>query len=148
MNDKKYNFENFNIAQYICAFYKDFKKYCEEKLKPYKLTNGLYYYLIFVYKKPGCKLNEISKSLSLDKAQTTRSIQKLIDYGYVKKEVNENDRKSFKIYTTESGKDVMNEIINLFSEWEEERLVKNFSQDEIQTLQKLLQKSFKNMNYL
>ncbi|NFA41731.1 MarR family transcriptional regulator [Clostridium botulinum] len=145
MFNNKNIFENSNITQYICVFYKDFKRYCEEKLKPYTLTNGLYYYLIFIYKKPGSKLNEISKSLNLDKAQTTRAIQKLIDYGYVRKEVNEHDKKSFNVYPTEIGRDIMNKIINLFSEWEEEKLIKNFSKEERELLQVLVQKAFKNI---
>lgn len=144
MFNNKHIFQENNISQYICIFYKDFQNYCEQKLKPYKLTNGLYYYLIFVNKKPGSKLNEISKCLDVDKAHTTRAIQKLIDYGYVKKQLNEKDRKSFNIYSTEKGKEIMKKMINLFSEWEE-KMLEDFSNEERELLQCLFKKAFKNI---
>lgn len=144
MFNNKNIFEKSNIAQYICLFYKDFQSYCEEKLKEYNLTNGLYYYLIFIYKKPGSKLNEISKFMNVDKSHTTRAIQKLISYGYVEKQVNEDDKKSFKVYPSEKGKDVMEAMVDLFPRWEE-RMLKNFSNDEVEALKSLFKKAFKNI---
>ena len=144
MFNNKNLFEKSNIAQYICLFYKDFQSYSEEKLKEYNLTIGLYYYLIFIYKKPGSKLNEISKFMNVDKSHTTRAIQKLISYGYVEKQVNEDDKKSFKVYPTEKGKDVMEEMVDLFPRWEE-RMLNNFSNDEVEALRSLFKKAFKNI---
>lgn len=137
-------FSESNITKYICVFYKDFQRYCEEKLKPYNITNGLYYYLIYIYKKPGSKLNEISKYLEVDKAHTTRAIQKLIDYGYVEKQIDEQDKKAFNIYPTEKCKEVMDRMVNLFSEWEE-KMIKDFSNEEKEMMGNLFSKAFKNL---
>lgn len=144
MFNNKGIFEKSNISQYICFFYKDFQSYCEEKLKEYDLTNGLYYYLIFIYKKPGSKLNEISKFMNVDKSHTTRAIQKLISNDYVEKRVNEEDKKSFNVYPTEKGKKVMGEMVDLFPKWEE-RLLKDFSNEEVELLRSLFKKAFKNI---
>lgn len=131
---------NFNTTQYICFLYKEFQKYCEDKLKPYNLTNGLYTYLIFIYKKPGSTLNEISKALEIDKAYTTRAIKKLIDYGYVSKVSDENDSRAFNIYSTEKCDEVMVKMNNLFIEWEK-IMLKRFSKEEAELLKSLLKKT-------
>lgn len=137
-------FEKSNISQYICFFYKDFQSYCEEKLKKYNLTTGLYYYLIFIYKKPGSILNEINKFMNVDKAHTTRAIQKLIANGYVEKKVNEEDKKSFRVYPTEKCNEIMDEMKELFPQWEE-RMMKDFSHDETELLKSLLKKASRNI---
>lgn len=131
---------NFNITEYICFLYKEFQRYCEDKLKPYNLTNGLYTYLIFIYKKPGSNLNEISRALEVDKAHTTRAIKKLIDYGYVNKVTDKNDSRAFNIYSTEKCNEVMIKMKNLFVEWEK-IILKNFSREEAEMLKSLLKKS-------
>lgn len=136
---------NFNITQYICFFYKKFERYCEDKLRPYNLTNGLYTYLIFVYKKPGCTLNEISKALKVDKALTTRAIKKLIDYGYVNKIVDKKDSRAFNIYSTEKCEEAMVRLKNLFTEWEGV-ILKGLSKEETEVFQVLFKKSLLNIH--
>ena len=135
---------NLNITQYISFFYKEFQRYCEEKLKPYDLTNGLYMYLIFVYKKPGRTLNEISKALEVDKALTTRAIKRLIEHGYVENIVDEKDNRAFNIYSTEKCDEAMVEMKNLFIEWEKIKL-KGFSKEEIETFKNLFKKASLNV---
>jgi DNA-binding MarR family transcriptional regulator len=146
MNDKKDVpvGVNINITQYICIFYKEFKRYSEEKLKPYKLTNGLYIYVIFVYKKPGCTLNEMSKALKVDKAHTTRSINKLIEFGYVNKITDEKDNRAFNIYPTEKCDEVMPKMKNLFVEWQQ-IMLDGFSKEEIEEFQAFFKKGFLNL---
>ena len=147
MNDKKDVpvGVNINIAQYICIFYKEFQRYSEEKLKPYNLTNGLYIYLIFVYKKPGCTLNEISKALKVDKAHTTRSINKLIEFDYVNKITDEKDNRAFNIYPTKKCDEVMPKMKNLFGEWQQ-IVLDGFSKEEIEQFQAFFKKGFLNLH--
>ncbi len=38
------------VCHILFVTYKNFKLYCEKCLKPYKLTNGLYFYLIYINK--------------------------------------------------------------------------------------------------
>ena len=145
-NEKDVSFDaNNNIAQYICIFYKEFQRFSEEKLKPYNLTNGLYIYLIFVYKKPGCTLNEISKALKVDKAHTTRSINKLIEFNYVNKITDEKDNRAFNIYPTEKCDEVMPKMKNLFGEWQQ-IILDGFSKEEIEQFQAFLKKGFLNLH--
>jgi DNA-binding MarR family transcriptional regulator len=138
-------FENFDITRYFNVFYKDFQNFSEEKLEPYQISNGLYFYLIFVYKKPGLTLNEISKTLEVDKAYTTRAIKKLVDLGYFEKITDEKDNRAFHVYPTEKCKQVMEKMVNLFSEWEDIAL-KNFSKEEKETITNLCSKIFTNIS--
>ncbi len=148
MHNKMNRYDNntFNTTQYICFFYKDFQKYCEEKLKPYDLTNGLYLYLIFIYRNQGSNLNEISKALNLDKALTTRSIKKLIENNYVEKTIDKTDNRAFNVHATEKCNEAMAEIKNLFSEWEK-IILKDFTKHESDTFKTLFNKAYDNIEY-
>jgi len=138
-------FENFDITQYFTIFYKDFQNYSEEKLEPYQISNGLYLYLIFVYKNPGFTLNEISKTVEMDKAYTTRAIRKLANLGYFEKIIDEKDKRAFRVYPTRKCKEVMEKMVNLFSEWEDIAL-KNFSKEEIETITDFCLKIYTNIS--
>lgn len=148
MNSNKNTYIDFefNTTQYICFFYKEFQRYCEEKLKPYNLTNGRYMYLIFIYKKPGSTLNQISTALKTDKALTTRAIKKLMEHGYVEKIVSENDNRAFNIYPTEKCDETMMDIKNLFAEWDE-IILRDFSKEEGEILKSLLKKASLSLKY-
>ena len=82
--------------------------------------------------------------MNVDKSHTTRAIQKLISFDYVEKQINEDDKKSFKVYPTEKCKEVMEEMVDLFPQWEE-RMLKDFSNDEVEVLRGLFKKAFKNI---
>ncbi|GAA0738007.1 bilirubin utilization transcriptional regulator BilQ [Clostridium oceanicum] len=144
MTSNKIIFESEGISQYICILYKDFQNYCEERLKPYNLTKGVYYYLILVSKKPGITSKEISEELKVDKGYTARTIKKLNEYGYIKKVTNDKDKKSFNIYPTKECEKVINMMINLFPQWEE-KLLQGLSKDEACVLNGLLKKCFNNL---
>lgn len=128
----------------MSIFYKNFQKYCEEKLKPFNLTPGLYNYLIFVYYNPGCNLNEISNNLNVDKALTTKTIKKLLALGYVDKIINEYDSRAFKVYPTEKSLEMMEYLLTIFGQWEE-KVTTNLSKEEIKTFNNLFEKALPNL---
>jgi len=137
-------FEYFDATRYFTVFYKDFQNFSEEKLESYQISNGLYIYLIFVYKKPGLTLNEISKTLEVDKAYTTRAIRKLVDLGYLEKIIDQTDNRAFHVIPTKKCITAMEEMVNLFDEWEDIAL-KNFSEEEKETLTNSFRKIFTNI---
>ncbi|GAA0125425.1 MULTISPECIES: MarR family winged helix-turn-helix transcriptional regulator [Clostridium] len=129
----------------ISIFYKDFQKYCEEKLKPFKLTPGLYNYLLFIYYNPGCNLNEISTHLKVDKALTTKTIKKLLTLGYVDKLINEYDNRAFKVYPTKNSINMMEYLVTIFEQWEE-KITANLSTHEVNNFNEFFLKTLPNLN--
>lgn len=87
------------------------------KMEKYQLTSGSYPYLLVLSRGEGISQNEISRELNVDKAMSARTIKKLIELGYIKKEENEDDVRAYKLYLTDKGKDVIPKIIQIIDDW-------------------------------
>lgn len=147
MKDEKRSLKQSRVIGVILRISKNFHSYCEERLKPYGLTNGIYYYLIHIYKNPGEKANELSKTFDVDKAHMSRALKKLSELGYVKKTTDEKDRKSFKIYPTDKCGEVIGEIEDIVSDWEK-AAVSGVEDADIEFAREVAEKMFKNVDGL
>lgn len=83
----------------------------ELKFKNYDLHRGQFLFLTRVYENPGITLGNLSYELKMDKTTITRAIQKLIDYGYVYKEQNINDKRMWHLYASEKCNKLYSEIV-------------------------------------
>ena len=91
--------------------------YVDKKLKKYELSIGTYAYLLVLKRMPGISQNEISKELNVDKAMSARTIKKLIELGYIRKEENKLDVRAYKLYITERAEKIIPEIVEILNEW-------------------------------
>lgn len=55
-------------------------------------------------------LNDVAKSLGLDKSTLSRTIDALVDSGLVKRALNEEDRRSIRLSLTSQGEQICHEI--------------------------------------
>lgn len=70
---------------------------------------------------------------------SARTIKKLIDLGYIRKEVNKEDERAYMLYLTDKGKSIIPGIIKIRDEWIN-ILIKNEEEYEINTSIKFLEK--------
>lgn len=93
---------------------------------------------------PGINLVELSNMLKVDKATTTKAIQKLIKAGYVDKKQDKFDKRGYNLTPTNKSLEVYELIIE-----EENRSIEicfdNFTDEEKQVVTKLLEKMSKNV---
>lgn len=99
------------------SIYRCTQVYIDKKLEKFNLTIGTYPYLLVLNKHEGISQNEISRELNVDKAMSARSIKKLIELGYIKKEENEKDIRAYKLYITEEAKSIIPEILEILDKW-------------------------------
>ncbi|RKD33248.1 hypothetical protein BET01_14555 [Lacrimispora algidixylanolytica] len=104
------------LSKYTGGIYRCTQAYMSDILKPYGLSSASCPYLLALYHEDGVNQNQLSKELSVDKAMSARELKKLMDQGYVKKEVDKKDIRAYKLYLTEEGKslvpDIRKEMIN------------------------------------
>lgn len=74
-----------------------------------------------------------------DQAEISRGVQRLVKLGLVKKTIDENDLRYSLLKATAEGKQLHNELIKKQTE-RNKKLLKDFSDEEISLLQKLLNK--------
>lgn len=81
------------------------------KFKEINLQRGQFVFLTRVCENYGINHIDLSNLLKVDKATTTKAIQKLIDLGYITKEQDEKDKRMWRLYPTKKAQSVYPIII-------------------------------------
>lgn len=68
------------------------------KFREIKLQRGQFIFLTRICENPGINLVELSDILKVDKATTTKAIQKLVDEGYVQRERSSEDKRMLHLF--------------------------------------------------
>lgn len=109
------------LAFLITVFYKDFARYCGQRLQQAGLSRGLLFFLLYIGKDPGCAPGRLSEALDSDNGHTTRSVAKLVERGFVKKERSSSDKRAWSLTLTPQGREAYRLCHELFSQWDRER---------------------------
>lgn len=102
------------------------------------------HYLILLINKDGQSMSELTEQLIVDKAHTTRAIKLLEKKGYITCKTDDFDKRIKKMYLTASGEELAiraDKTVNTINS----ELFKDFTQEEMDTLKKLLYKSYVNV---
>jgi DNA-binding MarR family transcriptional regulator len=93
--------------------------FLDKELKPYYLKAGQLHLLFLLFKNDGMNQESLARSINVDKAAVTRAIQKLIDEGYVTRERNDHDKRSYRVFLTERGKAIEPDIFAIAQKLED-----------------------------
>lgn len=114
--------------------------YIENALESYNLKGPMFAFLLTLSYKDGCSQESLARYLKLSKATATRAITALEKEGYVHREKDGNDRRIYRVFITDKGRDIVPLINSTLLEWNG-ILLSDFSDDEEQIFRKLLDKS-------
>lgn len=102
--------------------------------------SGCHYVYFFVLnRRSGITQDELAKDLHINKSNVTRSIKTLKDLGYVDVVNDCNDKRINRLYLTSKGKNVFPVIKDVTNKCNDS-LLANFSEDEINMLESLIEK--------
>ena len=122
----------------ITVLYRDFLAYTTDALKKQGLSFGQMPLILYVGKHPDCTQADLTKDLKLDWGYSQRSITKLVESGFMKKELN-REKSGNRLNLTETGRDAFDACHQVFESWDEshgDRLIA----EEKETLLRLLRK--------
>lgn len=128
-----------SMANYISSFYRLGASFLSKEYKDYGIGSGQYQFLFSLYIEDGVSHDKLTEKMSVDKATTTRAIMKLEEEGYVKKELDEKDKRKYKIFLTDKAKDKKEEILSIGSDWEQ-RLIGCLEPEEFKCLEYIFKK--------
>jgi DNA-binding MarR family transcriptional regulator len=83
---------------------KQMQKRFGEELKPWDLSSAHAMYLIVLLENEGLTLKELTESLGVDKANTTRVIADLKEKGYIYTDRTREGSRKYKVFLTDEGK--------------------------------------------
>ncbi|CEN79583.1 MarR family winged helix-turn-helix transcriptional regulator [Paraclostridium sordellii] len=144
MNKESYEKKR-HIGKYISQLYRKSSVFINKELAKYGIRSGQLMFLMDLYLKDGKNQEEISERLKIDKATTARALKKLEEQDFIKRIRDDNDKRSNKIYLTDTSKDLKEEVYGVLDEWNE-KISKSLTREEKETLANLLEKVCKNIN--
>lgn len=107
------------LIKLINYLYRYTQFYNDRALEKFQLSTGTYPYLLILYENEGISQNQISKELNVDKAMSARTIKKLIELNYIRKQVDEEDSRAYKLFLTNKAKLIVPEIRVEIDRWVE-----------------------------
>jgi DNA-binding MarR family transcriptional regulator len=134
-----------SLGRYISILYRSGKMYINNKFEKYNIGNGQYLFLLSLSHNEGVTQEEMSCKLFIDKGTTAKAIKRLEDEGYVKRSVDDKDKRAYKVYLTEEGRKVTAEISEVLHNWND-ILTSGFTEEEKGIALNLLQRMLENKN--
>lgn len=123
--------------------YRSTQAHVDKRLEALQVTTGSYPFLLRLNKGDGISQSELSKDVNVDKAMAARTIKRLIELEYIKKEANKEDERAYKIYLTDKGRSIIPEILEVISDWIE-ILVEGVEEEKIRTSIEFLEGALEN----
>ncbi|MBM6829571.1 MarR family transcriptional regulator [Anaerotignum lactatifermentans] len=121
------------LAFLVSQLRRDFSAYCGHQLQEMGVTQRELFYIIYIGNHGGCLAKEVSAALAADAGYTARLLAKLEERGFLRQEVNPQDKRAKQLYLTEEGEKISQASRRLFAQWDEE-VFSRFSQEERQAL--------------
>lgn len=134
-----------NLGRLISILYRKGNIYKNIILDDFNITASEQPFLSSLFNEDGVSQEYLSSKLLLDKASTTRSLQSLIDKGYIKKKKDENDKRINRIFLTEKSKSIEKEIKARLENWND-ILTSDLNESEKEMAYLILNKMVNNLN--
>ena len=99
--------------------------------------------LIMLNKNSKCSQKEIAETIFKDNASVTRIIELMVKKDYLKRTINESDRRKFNLEITKKGKDTI-ELLSPVIQTNRKTALNGLTPEEIDLLDKLLKKIITN----
>ena len=117
----------------------------EFKANNFNITPEQWAVMSYLHKEDGLYQKQIADFLFKDKPTVTRILDILEKRNLVIRISDEKDRRKFKIYLTQDGKDTVTKLVPIAKEVQL-KIKENIKQEELETLKTILNKIYENTN--
>lgn len=137
--------EKESLGKYIAAINRNAQSIINKKFKDYDIGSGQHDFLYIICNNEGITQKELGNILNIGKGTTTKAVKNLLKCGYITREKNMEDKRFYRLYLTDKGKEIA-PVINLTFEEMIKIYADNFSEEEYTLILKSLKKILKNIN--
>ncbi|WP_291627690.1 MarR family winged helix-turn-helix transcriptional regulator [Clostridium sp.] len=130
--------DNFEV---IVRYWRNFT---EKRLREFDLTFGEQIIIIFLSKNENVNQESISKRYMIDKGMVAKTLTRLEDKGFIKREQNPNNKRENIISLTEKSVYIMKYINAIFDDWNK-ILYGEMSKEDIDCVKRLTDKMAENV---
>lgn len=115
-----------------------------EVLNDEGLFSGQQHIIMLLFHEDGQTVGQIAKRLGVAPATASVSIKRMEKSGFIKRKADEKDARTVKIFLTEKGRAIMENIHNKMNE-QEKRITDGLDEEEVNQLSDILDKVIKNI---
>lgn len=127
----------------LSTIYRKVNLWKNEKSLPYGVTAAQVPIVILACQENGISQNDVVEQLALEKSVVAKSVGKLIEAGFLTRKTNAKDKRAYDLLPTEKAFEIYPHLVGQGQECMR-RLTTNFSEDEQEQLNILLDKLLKN----
>ncbi|WP_246938795.1 MarR family winged helix-turn-helix transcriptional regulator [Bacillus pinisoli] len=121
--------------------------FIKAKLEPFNLAPEQNLIMMLLWEKDGLTQNQLVESLNKDKTNIARMASNLESKGFIQRLNCPNDRRSVRLFLTEKGKELGEQIIPIAEEFND-IVCSGFTKEELLQLENLLGRMNKNVEKL
>lgn len=127
------------IGRYISQIHRKGSIFISKELNSLGIGSGQVMFLLELYRGDGKSQEELAERLNIDKGTTARAIKKLEEEGFLIRERDTVDKRAYKVYLTEKGKNIKENVYEIMMKWEE-KITSNLNKEESENVVNLLMK--------
>jgi DNA-binding MarR family transcriptional regulator len=109
--------EDCSLNLWISILHRYRKTYVSKRLEAYGAASGLYMFIIVLAEHNGASQEQIADLLKIDKATVARSVQKLLNENYLRRQEDEQDKRAYQIYLMPKAKEIIPKIQSAINDW-------------------------------
>lgn len=93
------------------------QKYLKSKIKEYDFGHNVRY-LMFIYDNPNCSQEDLVNMFCQSKGNIAKILKKFEDEGYIKREINPQNRRKYMLNTTDKANELIPEFRQISKDWD------------------------------
>ena len=109
--------ENRILGKSVAILHRREQKYMTKTMKEYGIGYSSYNFLFYLSANPGSSQKEMCENMAVDEALAVRTMKKLQEQGFVKREKSEAHGRSYAIYLTEKGEETIPKMRKALAVW-------------------------------
>lgn len=109
--------ENRVLGRSIVILHRREQKYMIQTMKEYGIGYSSYNFLFYLSANPGCSQKEMCENMAVDEALAVRMMKKLQEQGLIEREKSVENGRSYAIYLTEKGEEIIPRLRNALAGW-------------------------------
>jgi DNA-binding MarR family transcriptional regulator len=126
-----------SLGRWISILYRYGQSYVSKKLECFNIGSGQYVILLTLFRTNGISQEKLSDYLKIDKGSIAKSIKKLEDEGYIRRSIDSDDKRAYKVSLTQKGLDIIPLVQEAIKSWED-IIISDLSDSEKQIIEQLL----------
>ena len=134
--------QSITFLKYISIIQRNTGRYFDLSLEADQIGSGQQFFLLRIAENEGITMYDLARIGSFDKGTVTKAVQKMVQQGYVRIEVDEYDKRVRHLYITEQARGLIERVYDLRDSWNAQ-ITEGFTLEEREQVLHLLERMAK-----